>query len=153
MGEGDPKRLLQSLLPRIVAVLAGRGSVRRKPSAEEPASLGRGASEVCARGRQDVEARLWQDPFSALSLVAGAASRAAIEDRGHHLETLSKSIRYAKSLGRNVTFLAVMLPGGPYSEDSESRRRFRYAVVSALFNLETAGRGQAGLRVDVRELH
>ena len=137
LADVDEKHLLQSLLPWIAAILAAGGVYveslplkSQRPSDEERAKF----AHV---GRQDVEARLWQDPFSALSPVSGQTPedrcKAAIADKPHHLETLSRSVTRRKD-SYEVTTLGVMLPGGPYFEDGEQRRRSRYAVVSALLN-------------------
>ena len=47
-----------------------------------------------------------------------------------HLTTQIKAHR--DTCGAGLILLPVMLPGGPYSEDQESRIRSRFAIVSAL---------------------
>jgi hypothetical protein len=86
-----------------------------------------------ASTEQDMDARLWQDPF-------GAVARAREETQKRNLAeaTAADELRRpANILGdinshRKVEVLAVMLQGGPYSEDIESRRRVRYAVLAGL---------------------
>ena len=76
----------------------------------------------------DVDARLWEDPFEA------AEKHMASSEPGdpHTLGNLQSKIgEFAKEHPlRDLKVLAVMLPGGPYFEDSETRRRLRYAVLS-----------------------
>lgn len=81
---------------------------------------------------QDVDARLWQDPFGAVTRGRAEArksdaARAQAED-ARRTAKLAEEIRSR----RRVEILAVMLPGGPYSENVESRRRARYAVLAGL---------------------
>ncbi len=45
---------------------------------------------------------------------------------------LSSEIESAWTTSKNIMVLQVMLSGGPYVEDAETRRRSRYAVLSAL---------------------
>jgi hypothetical protein len=79
---------------------------------------------------QDIDARLWQDPV-------GAVER-AIEDKrstkvdpaiGHCFDDFRNQV-----LGKSgsTLLLGVALPGDPYPEADETRRRLRYAVLSAL---------------------
>src|SRR5262245_43126386 len=73
-------------------------------------------------GGQDVDARLWQDPFGA---VARAREEAYKRDRPQAVKAddernpgnLGNDIgREIVRTGRPVEVLAVMLPGGPYSD-------------------------------------
>jgi hypothetical protein len=108
---------------------------------------------------QDIDARLWQDPFSAVAKARAEArkkqsDKADAEDRQRrsHEELLAdiKKRMAARSeqdlqrrtaanssgaierMPQQVEILAIMLPGGPYSENVESRRRARYAVLAGL---------------------
>jgi hypothetical protein len=87
---------------------------------------------------QDINARLWQDPF-------GAIARGRAEERKNKEErdpsTIDKNQRTAEKLATEiqrrvrqqpVEILAVMLAGGPYADSVESRRRVRYAVLAGL---------------------
>ncbi|MQA20153.1 hypothetical protein [Rugamonas rivuli] len=85
---------------------------------------------------QDMDARLWQDPFGAVARAREEAqkhkpaqAKAADRLRNERLRASMKSPNRTKS---RVEVLAVMLPGGSYSEDIESRRRIRYAVLAGL---------------------
>jgi len=92
-------------------------------------------------GEQDIDARLWQDPFGAVARARDAAIRKhgmdsvrADEAKSRAAKTLADSIKLKTTAGsaREVVVLAVMLAGGPYAEAVESRRRTRYAVLAAL---------------------
>jgi hypothetical protein len=77
--------------------------------------------------RQDIDARLWQDPFGAVERDAGNI---------HRRDRLGNSGGHA-TLGfaypaKETLVLGVTLPGAPYPEVEETRRRLRYAVLSAL---------------------
>ncbi|MDE2059727.1 MAG: hypothetical protein KGL31_05355 [candidate division NC10 bacterium] len=89
-------------------------------------------------GPQFVPARLWEDPFSAVSKKFGQQP----DQKGpmgmfqyapdHFADHLKKQIKkQAKEHGK-VTIMPVMVFGGPYAEQIEDRRRKRYAVLSAL---------------------
>jgi len=84
---------------------------------------------------QDVDARLWQDPFGAVARAREDAAKrnpnlAKAKHKVHTLESMLADIK--KRAPGNAEILAVMLPGGPYSDDVESRRRARYAVLAGL---------------------
>ena len=98
-----------------------------------------------ATSQQDVEARLWQDPFAAVEKHRKSSEQAVTlpkntlmmlfaptspntSSASHRLEKLKKKIEPLN----NVTVVAVSVFGGSYAEDAESRRRSRFAVVSAL---------------------
>lgn len=87
---------------------------------------------------QDVDARLWQDPFGAVARAREEASKrnpdeARKPDKVHTARNLQNEIALEmQRSGRTVEMFAVMLPGGPYSDDVETRRRVRYAVLAGL---------------------
>ena len=95
--------------------------------------------------QQDVEARLWQDPFAAVEkhkksseqavtlpkntlMMLFAPTNPNTSSPSHRLEELKKKIKPLN----NVTVVGVSVFGGSYAEDAEIRRRSRFAVVSAL---------------------
>ena len=90
---------------------------------------------------QDVDARLWQDPYAAVAKARAEAAKRGQDsaarfdaDRTQQLadEIEKKTLLAPGKLAAQVEVLAVMLPAGPYSENVESRRRARYAVLAAL---------------------
>ena len=81
---------------------------------------------------EDVDARLWQDPFQAVD----QAIKHRHKDHGG-LSHKDRWIDFQKSLQRKkskgpVTILGVMVSSGPNFVDAENRIRTRYAVVSGL---------------------
>lgn len=107
---------------------------------------------------QDVDARMWQDPLAIIQNEIKKSPSAErnvtvlydgknkvnvnIHEAGHAATDghAPKKIFHAafekeQIATRNLLQLGVMLPGGPYPEEEEGRRRKRYAVLSALFTL------------------
>lgn len=78
-------------------------------------------------GLQDVEARLWQDPFAAVEKYGGRS-----KTESHVPAQLRDRIKEIVQTGGQVRIIGVSLFGGSYSEAAESRRRTRFAVLSAL---------------------
>jgi hypothetical protein len=78
------------------------------------------------RGVQDVEARLWQDPLVAVKDQYDGEKKDGPATDLHH------SIKNADDILADSLVIGVTLPGGPYHEDGETRRRLRYAVLAAL---------------------
>jgi hypothetical protein len=86
------------------------------------------------RGVQDVDARLWQDPFATVADRLTRFSELKPENcpnpelkrklKDHCQSPLEKAA--AQQL------LVVSVSGAPYSEDQEARRRTRYAVLAGL---------------------
>lgn len=100
---------------------------------------------------QDIDARLWQDPLTAVSKALQQApppGESSVQNgKGRHTVT-----QFAADLEQSavdgpvdVTVLAVMISGGPYAEQIESRLRTRYAVLAGL-------RAQGFLPVDNEHL-
>ena len=80
-------------------------------------------------GLQDVDARLWEDPFAAIARVADSDQEPdANRTIAHVCEQLRERVR------ANAKFLVVgvMVSKAPYADGEEQRRRARYAVVSGL---------------------
>ncbi|WP_347986014.1 hypothetical protein [Methylomonas sp. AM2-LC] len=99
---------------------------------------------------QDIAVRLWQDPFEALNhhktpkleLVNNEDASLVLKNESsneemHDLQWFNEHLREKFQNNSNSIIMAVMLPGGPYYEDSETRRRLRYAVLSG-FNAALA---------------
>ena len=94
---------------------------------------------------QDIEARLWQDPFAAVAKVIETAEKAKPGKPANCSNdlagaTLSELPTHCKPplaekdpLALETTqVIGVTMPGAPYAEDGEVRRRTRYAVSSSL---------------------
>ena len=87
----------------------------------------------------DVDARLWQDPFEAVKQHIEKNPESDKGDGTGKLQNLHKDIEAKLNKGEHceregdcgeLNVLAVMLPGAPYYEDGEIRRRLRYAALS-----------------------
>jgi len=135
MADPDVKQIYTNALPLIAVVFMASGIIVKSVPLESRRPVDPERVKFSHAGRQDVEARLWQDPFAAMRHVKGRSPedrcKEAIEDRGHHPGALHRSIAN-RARRSEVSVLPVMVPSGPYFEDSEARRRSRYAVVSAL---------------------
>jgi hypothetical protein len=97
---------------------------------------------------QDIDARLWQDPFGAVMRARDERERKSPKEEQqktdrqlHSAAALAQEIARRQSAlppagvaatQRKVLVLAVMVSGGPYAEYVESRRRTRYAVLAGL---------------------
>lgn len=143
----------------ILVLIMALGAIWVQP-APLPSSRPPGAVVTPDRyaAQQDVDARLWQDPFEAIKRAAPkpelVIEAVALPSRGGKgevriqgaLETPSKPlpanpVKQQEVCGGvpvdgRVLVLAVMVNGAPYAEAAEDRRRTRYAVVSGL------GRGE-----------
>jgi hypothetical protein len=79
-------------------------------------------------GLQDVDARLWEDPFAA---VARAIVSKAPDER-RMLPKVCDRVRERVKGNVKLLVLGAMVSKAPYADGEEQRRRIRYAVVSAL---------------------
>jgi hypothetical protein len=96
--------------------------------------------------RQKIEARLWQDPFAAIAKYAHKAKNARNGDltaTEADPDDSGKCAPFKDQLDADAEVLGVMLPGGPYAELSEVRRRTRYAVLSGLERRDYIGKHKA----------
>ena len=90
---------------------------------------------------QDVEARLWQDPFTAITQHIEQAPARAPD--GTDVEPIFEAYRHSAGLMQSLLttrpsdtiVMPVMVQGGPYGEEVEGRRRTRHALVTALNKL------------------
>jgi hypothetical protein len=87
---------------------------------------------------QDIEARQWEDPFSAVAVarrINGSAKSESAStpssDYPHDVDRLTAD--RLKEPNAHVLVLGAMVPGAPYADDIETRRRIRYAVLAGLF--------------------
>ncbi|MBM3624277.1 MAG: hypothetical protein FJX16_02955, partial [Alphaproteobacteria bacterium] len=95
---------------------------------------------------QDVESRLWQDPFDAVAREvekADSGSRKECDDAWvskqkpltlplHCRSPLVYESGEKRPKPKDVRLIGVTAPGASYFEDAEARRRLRYAVLSGL---------------------
>ncbi len=87
---------------------------------------------------QDIDARLWQDPLMAVSKALQQTPPQGEspdpQDKNRHTEAqFAAGLEQSAQDGPvDTTVLAVMMSGGPYSGQIESRLRTRYAVLAGL---------------------
>jgi hypothetical protein len=126
-----------TLLP-LVAVLAGIVAQYKPLVSTRPAAPAEKPVPVIAK--EDVDARLWQDPIAVAqkqrsALLADMSAGVVPKDRAqlHDISTLVELLctRAACIEGR-LLLLGVMIDAGPYSEQGELRLRARQAVLQGL---------------------
>lgn len=119
----------------IAAVLAATGAIYLAREAPlEKARPDAYEATLRSQGYHDIEARAWQDP-----LAAAEAHRQTDDlggqpcDAGNYSDN-KRCTQLPNELGSDLksVILAVMVPGGSFSEDVETRRRTRYAVLAGL---------------------
>jgi hypothetical protein len=104
----------------LTAILGGAVLVTSKLTSQRP--LSPAGTSTWTIGEQTIEARLWEDPFAVRTDSVFQKFSEFFEHIAHHTTCSGKPVR----------LMPVMISGGPYSEDRESRIRARFAVVSAL---------------------
>ncbi len=136
MADFDHRALLGNAVPLIAVVLMASGIVVKTLPLASKRPVEASDAKIVHAGRQDVHARLWEDPFIVMRDVQGKqpAERCqeALGDTAHHPGSLTAAVRRALRQEATVVVMPVFVPGGPYSQDSESRRRTRYATAMAL---------------------
>ena len=83
-------------------------------------------------GKQDIEARLWQDPFTAVARSIGKPDRSKVEQRCEPPDDHCKSPLAQVVAPEETLVIGVTISRAPYSEQVEFRRRLRYAVLAGL---------------------
>ncbi|HEX7157073.1 MAG TPA: hypothetical protein VF229_07640, partial [Burkholderiaceae bacterium] len=140
----QPSVLTNSGLALIVAVAAGAFVAQQVPwKGARPTEAAAKVSRYAAL--EDIDARQWQDPLGAVmrgieerrrrgegspdAETPRAPARGGVEGR-HEIDQFASVICGS---GEPVpTVIGVMVPGGPYPDYAENRRRARYAVLAAL---------------------
>lgn len=91
------------------------------------------AEKTLAIGVDRVQARLWQDPFEAVSTHRLKEATTQHSDAHTH-HTFPRLLTAVTQAGAPAEFLLlpVFVDGSPYASGVESRLRDRYALVSAL---------------------
>jgi hypothetical protein len=109
----------------LLVLLAGTLFVSQSPFHESRPSK----AETIPHSLHPVHSRTWQDPFEAVDKYIEEHKNSKDLDQLKDLrDSIAKKISANHSGKMNV--VAVMLPGAPNYEDSEIRRRLRYAVLS-----------------------
>ncbi|MCR9247179.1 MAG: hypothetical protein NXI31_19270 [bacterium] len=128
----------------VLSAITGHFVVSDRVGTHRPVVANRGG--IALPGGQNVDARLWQDPLAAV--LAAKSDRSADQALKHltnrireHVGTPPQKppaadVPPAVVAQQSLTILPVFIPGGDYAEDSEVRRRYRVAVVSALMTAD-----------------
>jgi hypothetical protein len=79
---------------------------------------------------QAIDARLWEDPFAAVERDREGNDKLPVHDALHSIDIFKSFVNGGSR--RDTLLVGVTLPGAPYPEDAETRRRLRYAVLAAV---------------------
>jgi hypothetical protein len=139
MSDDGGKSSLGNPLPLLMVVLLAAGVFVKNVPLQSARPTDPERARFVPLGVQDVEARLWQDPFAAVDKAeerAASAGGASPErrdrlDQRHSPDAVRATIETLRP-NRHVTILAVSVFGGSYAQAAENRRRTRFAVISAL---------------------
>ena len=120
----------------ILIILIAVGAIWINKPLKSSRPTGNGSSEYADK-IEDVHARLWQDPFDVIHKHNGSKDENPSLHKRHHspdvlTEIISGENKKINSQLNNIHVIGVMVTGGPYVENTEQRRRRRYAVLSAL---------------------
>ena len=148
-------------LPIMMVVLLAAGVLVKHIPLESARPTDPERVKFVPTSQQDVEARLWQDPFAAVEKHEKSSDQTVVptgnilmkipsphtpkaqperkteapcagQPTPHSPHALCKNIKERQDEATAVTIVAVSVSGGSYSEAAESRRRSRFAIVSAL---------------------
>ncbi|HUB65140.1 MAG TPA: hypothetical protein VL996_12000 [Methylocella sp.] len=120
----------------MVAALAAMGLYyfhREAPLVDtRPAETAAGIHEQVTP--QTIVARLWQDPFEAIEKTQDKLGKLAIarQQCEEHSSPQDPCKSPLEEADEGTLVLGVTVPGPPYQEDAERRRRTRYAVLAGL---------------------
>jgi hypothetical protein len=120
---GKPKGWLPDFNQLIVVVLAGTVLVSQNPFHHSRPNK----AETAGAKIRLVDARPWQDPFESVEKHINKHGAEASSLANLQQEIGAKT---TSGITKKLSVVAVMLPDGSYFEDSETRRKLRYAVLS-----------------------
>ena len=124
--------LLVNPLPIVMVALLTAGVLVKNVPLESARPSDSERVKFFSADKQDVEARLWQDPLGAIEKHENDLQSTRVREI-HTLEMVRESIQQKLGEGLSeVTVVAVSVSGSSYPETAESRRRSRFAVISAL---------------------
>ena len=88
MAEPDASQIFAKALPLIAVVFMASGIVVKSIPLESRRPVDPERVKLTHAGRQDIEARLWEDPFTAMRHVKGRSPeercKEGLDDRAHH---------------------------------------------------------------------
>src|SRR5882724_11635398 len=114
----------------VILGLAGAFALTQKPFQDTRPTSATVPLNHHGGDKQTVEARLWEDPLTAVAL---ARLQSASVPPPVEAFDLAHSIQDHASQNCKTLVLGIMVPGAPYTEDIETRRRARYAVLAGLY--------------------
>src|SRR5690606_14897849 len=82
-------------------------------------------------GEQDVVARLWEDPLQAVH-PENSRHRISATDPNHSIASVAQSALLKTGEDGKFLLLVMLVPGGPFPDDTETRLRTRYALQMAM---------------------
>src|SRR6266404_5231106 len=122
----------------LIVGLAGAFAVSQHPFQDvRPGESGVPVYRHAPSQSQDIEARQWEDPFSAVAIArrnvdpAKNPSTTASNILPRDVERLFADRK--KYPDARILVLGAMVPGAPYADDIETRRRIRYAILAGLY--------------------
>ena len=117
----------------IVALLAAAGTyfVAHQAPLEGSRPVATETFKSERAGEQDVDARLWQDPFAAVADALAKSPELKLENCTDKLKYHCESPLSAPAPAPPLV-MVVSVSGLPYAEDREFRRRTRYAILAGL---------------------
>jgi hypothetical protein len=122
----------------LIVGLAGAFAVSQHPFQDvRPGESGVPVYRHAPSQSQDIEARQWEDPFSAVAIgrrnidPAKSPSATVSNTLPHDVRRLVADREAHSESG--ILVLGAMVPGAPYADDIEKRRRTRYAILAGLF--------------------
>jgi hypothetical protein len=127
MSNDNAGGLLGNPLPIVLLALLAAGVLIKHEELKSARPNDSERVKFVPAGQQDVEARLWQDPFAAVEKY-----EERFKPTTYTGKQLAERIEKIGEAGGRVKVIGVSVFGGSYSEAAESRRRTRFAVLSAL---------------------
>src|SRR5262245_52553006 len=137
MSREDDKGLPVSPWPLLAVALVAAGVLVKNVPLESARPSSDDLTAARPVGTQDVEARLWQDPLAvrAAAVPNGTDVRKrhkfADEDPTHKPDSLVTQVELARGT-TGFELVGAMVVGGTHGEESEARRRTRYAIIQGL---------------------
>src|SRR5262245_42061533 len=136
MSDENAGNLLANPLPIVMVVLLAAGVLIKQVPLQSARPSDPERVKFVPATQQDVEARLWQDPFAAVEKQEEGSGTKRQEERSgtktHTPEALRDLIQKKSTADGQVKIIAASVSVGAYSEAAESRRRTRFAILSAL---------------------
>lgn len=144
----DKSKSLPIINLALIAIL-GVWVVHQRPSLDSKRpSAGSSETNAIVETNNKVWSRLWQDPFEAIHhkehTLFSHSDRLSLQFLTNELSEHASDSQ--------IAILAAMLPGSPYPEDAEVRRRQRYALETAVLVQNFGPEDQSHISVDQVDL-